>query len=110
MITQSDLINLVSKNTKISKEAVRKVLRQYLKFVLLALENGECVRSNLGTFDSQHINQKFVHNFQTGERFLMHPKKKIMFNPSRIMKHSLDKLNADLLTEYDKKANLPNEK
>jgi|GEM_PF-5305897 len=102
MILQSELINLISKNTNISKEAVRKIIRQYVKFIVIALENDESVRTSLGTFASAIIKQKEVQNFKTGKREKMHPKKKVLFNPSRLLVHSLDKINADLYLQYEK--------
>ena len=102
MLLQSDLVDLISKDLQLNKDAVRKVIRKFVKYVVIALENETDVRTTLGTFSSEKIRIKEIHNFQTGKREKMFPKKRVSFSPSLVLIRSLDKINAKLYDEFEK--------
>ena len=100
-MTQTELIQLISKDTNLRYDAVRKVLRKLTKYTCVALENGEGIRIGLGTFHLKERRPKTVHNFQTGERFLMPPTNKLTFTPSTYVKRTIHRTDVELQAKYD---------
>jgi len=100
-MTQTELIQLISKDTNLRYDAVRKVLRKLTKYTCVALESGEGIRIGLGTFHLKKRGPKSVHNFQTGERFLMPPTNKLTFTPSTYVKRTIHRTDVELQAKYD---------
>lgn len=100
---QTELIQLISKDTGLRYDAVRKVLRKLTKYMCVALENGEPLRIGIGTFHLKERGPKPVHNFQTGERFTMPPTNKLVYTPSTYVKRTIRRIDMELQTEYEGK-------
>lgn len=98
---QEDLITLISKDTNLRYDAVRKVLRKLTKYMCVAIEQDEPVRFGLGTFTLKKCPPKEVQNFLTGKRYLMGPINKIIFSPSAYVKTSIKKADVKLQEEYE---------
>lgn len=100
-MTQTELIQLISKDTGLRYDAVRKVLRKLTKYVCVALENGESLRIGIGTFQTKMRKPKEVHNFQTKQRMIMPPSYKLSYIPSSYVKRTMRKIDAELQANYD---------
>jgi nucleoid DNA-binding protein len=101
---QSDLIKLIANDTGITYETVRKIIRKTTKYIAVAIENNDSVHLGVGTFDTKLRREKPVHNFKTGERYMLPPAHKILFKPSNYLKgilkkkDSLEKLDSVLVS------------
>jgi nucleoid DNA-binding protein len=90
---QSELIMLISKDTGVSYDAVRKVLRKLTKYMCVALETKEPLRIGLGTFSLRERGPKPVQNFITGERYVAPPAHTLAYAPSAYVKATVKKLD-----------------
>jgi len=98
---QTELIQLISKDTNLRYDAVRKVLRKLTKYMCVAIEQGEPLRIGMGTFHLKVRGPKEVQNFKTGNRFLMGPTNKLVYTPSTYVKATVRKADATLQTGYE---------
>ena len=98
---QSELIQLIAKDTNLRYDAVRKVLRKLTKYMCVALEQGEPLRIGVGTFQLKERGPKPVQDFRKGERYMMGPTNKLIFTPSSYVKSTVKKADITLQTEYE---------
>lgn len=86
-MTKTDLINVVSAETEVSKKAVDTVVNAALEAIANALkENDKVQLIGFGTFEVKDVAAREGHNPKTGETIQIPASKKVSFSASKALK------------------------
>lgn len=90
-MTKTDLVNVVSAETEISKKTVETVVNGILEAIGGALkENDKVQLIGFGTFEVKSVAARTGHNPKTGETIQIPEGKKVSFSASKTLKDSLN--------------------
>ena len=90
-MTKTDLVNVVSAETEISKKTVDAVVNAVLEAVTNALKENDKVQIvGFGTFEVKKVAAREGHNPKTGEAIQIPESKKVSFSASKTLKDSLN--------------------
>lgn len=102
-MTQSELVQLISIETGYSEDKIRKIVRKMTKYLCVALETDNELKLSIGVFKlKKNDKPKEVHNFETGTRYKVAPKYKAIFEPSKYVKKTINKMNLLEQENYEK--------
>ena len=89
-MTKTDLINVVSAETEVSKKAGETVVNGVLEALTNALkENDKVQLVGFGTFEVKNVAAREGHNPKTGETIQIPESKKVSFTASKVLKDSV---------------------
>ena len=90
-MTKTDLVNVVSAETEVSKKTVDTVVNSVLEAIANALkENDKVQLMGFGTFEVKTVAARDGHNPKTGEAIQIPESKKVSFSASKTLKDSLN--------------------
>lgn len=90
ILTDSDLIRGVSRETGLKQEDVKKVVRSIESLVHSFLKQGEKVQiQGVGTLDTRVRVARQGRNFKTGELMTVPERRVIKFTPAKALKQSV---------------------
>ncbi len=90
-MTKTDLVNVVSANTEISKKTVDAVVNGVLEAIAGALKDGDKVQLiGFGNFELKSVAAREGHNPKTGEAIQIPECKKVSFSASKVLKDSVN--------------------
>ena len=90
-MTKTDLVNVVSAETEVSKKTVDAVVNATLEAIASALkENDKVQLIGFGTFEVKSVAAREGHNPKTGETIQIPESKKVSFTASKVLKDSVN--------------------
>ncbi len=90
-MTKTDLVNVVSAETEVSKKTVDAVVNGVIDAIVNALKEGDKVQLiGFGTFEVKDVAAREGHNPKTGETIHIPESKKISFSASKVLKDSVN--------------------
>ena len=90
-MTKTDLINVVSAETEVSKKTVECVVNGVLEAITGALKEDDKVQLvGFGTFEVKTAAAREGHNPKTGEAIQIPESKKVAFTASKVLKDSVN--------------------
>ena len=89
---KKDLINLVSKQSKISRSESKLYVEEIVKELILAIISGEGVEiRGFGSFNKRHRKGRMGINPKTGEKTQVAEKSVPFFKPGKLLKEAVNK-------------------
>ena len=90
-MNKTDLVNVVSAETEISKKTVDAVVSGVLEAITNALkENDKVQLVGFGTFEVKNVAAREGHNPKTGEAIQIPESKKVSFTASKVLKECVN--------------------
>lgn len=95
-MTKYDLVQLVQKNSSITKKQAIDLVETILELIKKTLERGEKVKiSGFGNFTVQERKERIARNLRTRELIVIPARRVLTFKPSPILKNKINMIREE---------------